>query len=299
MEMYIWNTIIVLSKILFYAGFASIAGYLFIGHTLVGHKRQSKRVCNKPHERTKWVNVSLCTALIASVVWFLASTGAIAEEGFSGIFDPDMLDIMWDSSVGDATLLRAAGLSLALFAIALPVKVRAMHNIKQGILAVSLLTLAYSFTLLGHVTELGGLEKVLLVIHVFVVAWWFGALYPLKQACHLLDDEELYLLMETFGKHATIMVISLLLAGLFLAIQLIGSIETLLSSSYGKVLLAKLLLVTCILGIAAKHKLKLVPSVKRDGGRELLTKSITVEIVVAIAILSVTAVLTSIVGPDG
>jgi putative copper resistance protein D len=49
--------------------------------------------------------------------------------------------------------------------------------------------------------------------------------------------------------------------------------------------------------IAATHKLKLVPQLKNNDGRKTLSKSISIEMFVAIAILSVTAVLTSIVGP--
>jgi putative copper resistance protein D len=51
------------------------------------------------------------------------------------------------------------------------------------------------------------------------------------------------------------------------------------------------------LGIAAKHKLKLVPHLKNNDGREALSKSISKEMVVAFGILSVTAGLTSVVGP--
>ena len=52
-----------------------------------------------------------------------------------------------------------------------------------------------------------------------------------------------------------------------------------------------------ILALAAKHKLILVPQLKNSQGREALSKSISIEMLVAFAILSVTAGLTSVVGP--
>ncbi|GLX83065.1 MAG: copper resistance D family protein [Aestuariibacter sp.] len=296
MEMYIWNTVIVLSKIVFYVGFACIAGYTFFKQVF----EQSESHNNLAIANLKWIRGSIVIALLANGLWFFASTGAMAEEGIQGAFDPDILDIMWDSPIGDGTLLRGLGLVLAIFAITSHIKFKSVvlsNYLKQGILVSSLFLLAYTFTLIGHVSELGVFGKVLLMLHVLVMAWWFGALFPLRQACNERNYEQLYSLMDTFGKQASIAVSLLLVAGLWLAFQLVGNVEELFSSSYGQTLLLKLALVTSILGIAAKHKLKLVPQLKNNDGREALSKSISIEMVVAFAILSVTAGLTSVVGP--
>ncbi|XPF96364.1 copper resistance D family protein [Colwellia sp. RE-S-Sl-9] len=296
MEMYIWNTVIVLSKIVFYVGFACIAGYTFFRQIFEHNESHNNSVI----ANLKWIRASIFVALIANGVWFFASTGAMAEEGIQGALDPDMLAIIWDSSVGDGTLLRGLGLVLAIFAITSHLKFKSValsNSIKQSSLGLSLVLLSYTFSLFGHVSELGVFEKVLLMLHVLVMAWWFGALFPLKQACHEPDYEQLYSLMDKFGRQASIAVSLLLIAGLWLAFQLVGNVEELFSSSYGQTLLLKLALVTSILGIAAKHKLKLVPQLKNNDGREALSKSISIEMVVAFAILSVTAGLTSVVGP--
>jgi putative copper resistance protein D len=296
MEMYIWNTVIALSKIVFYVGFACIAGYTFFRQIFDHNESHS----NSGKANLKWIRASIIVALIANAVWFFSCTGAMAEEGIQGAFAPDILEIMWDSSIGDVALLRTIGLMIAILALISPFKLKSVvlnNYLKQGILVSSLFLLAYTFTLIGHVSELGGGEKVLLMLHVLVMAWWFGALFPLKQACQKLSYAELHLLMESFGKQASIAVSLLLVAGLWLAFQLVGNVEELFSSSYGQTLLLKLALVTSILGIAAKHKLKLVPQLKNNNGREALYKSISIEMVVAFAILSVTAGLTSVVGP--
>ncbi|REL36787.1 copper resistance D family protein [Thalassotalea euphylliae] len=296
MEMYIWNTVIVLSKIVFYVGFVCIAGYTFFKQVF----EQSESHNNLAIANLKWIRGSIVIALLANGLWFFASTGAMAEEGIQGAFDPDILAIMWDSSIGDGTLLRTIGLMIAILALISPFKLKSVvlnNYLKQGILVSSLFLLAYTFTLIGHVSELGGGEKVLLMLHVLVMAWWFGALFPLKEACHESDYGQLYSLMDKFGRQASIAVSLLLIAGLWLAFQLVGNVEELFSSSYGQTLLLKLVIVTSILGIAAKHKLKLVPQLKNNDGREALSKSISIEMVVAFAILSVTAGLTSVVGP--
>ena len=299
METYIWNTIIVLSKITVYVGFACITGYTFFSRIYDQSEFQNKISAAKP-EVLNWLKVSVLFALVANVIWFLAKTGVMAEEGVQGAFDPDMLDIMLDSSVGDVALLRAAGLISAILVLILPIDLRSISLYRytyKGILVVSLLLLTYSYTLLGHVSELDKIEKALLSVHLLVMAWWFGALYPLKQACHIMDNKALYHLMDTFGRQASVMVSLLLFAGLWLAFHLIGSVEGLFTSRYGQILLLKLFLVIGIFYVAAKHKLKLVPLIKYSDCKSALSKSISIEIVLAFSILSITAILSSVVGP--
>ena len=170
-------------------------------------------------------------------------------------------------------------------------------HVQQALLVICLFVFSYSFTLIGHISDMGVFEKTLLMVHVIVMAWWFGALYPLKKACNTLGRDELYQLMEGFGKQASVMVSLLLVAGLLLAIQLVGDIDALLRSNYGQTILVKLFLVTSILTIAALHKLKLVPNLESHNGREALSKSISIEMVVAVVILFVTSGLTCVVGP--
>jgi putative copper resistance protein D len=296
MEMYIWNTVIVLSKIAFYVGFACIAGYTFFRQIF----EQNESHNNSVIAQFKWIKTSMIVALVANAIWFFANTGSMVEEGIKGALDPDMLAIMWDSSVGNSALLRGFGLVIAIVTLALPFNFKSVvlnKYLKQSVLVSSLLTLAYSFTLLGHASELGVIEKGFLMFHVLVMAWWFGALWPLKRACSQLSYTELHLLMESFGKQASFTLSLLLVAGLWLVIQLVGSLDALISSSYGQTLLIKLALVVSILALAAKHKLILVPQLKNSQGREALSKSISIEMLVAFAILSVTAGLTSVVGP--
>ncbi|NQY01245.1 MAG: copper-binding protein, partial [Flavobacteriaceae bacterium] len=96
MEMIIWNTFIVLSKIVFYVGFACIAGYTFFRQIFEHNESHN----NVEIANLKCTKTSAFVAFITNVVWFFASTGAMAEEGIQGALDPDMLAIMWDSSVG-------------------------------------------------------------------------------------------------------------------------------------------------------------------------------------------------------
>ena len=89
----------------------------------------------------------------------------------------------------------------------------------------------------------------------------------------------------------------LLLAGLGLAYALTGSVQHLLTSAHGQLLLIKIILVVGLLSLAAYHKLKLVPQLQGSQQASSLQRSIQHELVLGLAILLVTAVLSSVFGP--
>jgi putative copper resistance protein D len=242
--------------------------------------------------------IALCFALFASITWFFAQVGAMAEEGIQGAFDPDLVSMMWSSSIGDVTLVRIIGFAVAFVTLFFISTTHNNHfNLQRSILLVTLIALAFSFTLVGHVSSLGKVEKVLLMIHVLAMAWWFGALYPLKRACSQFDNHELHDLMTKFGQQARFIVGVLLIAGLGLAYSLVGSFEALFQSRYGQVLNIKLILVSIILVMALRHKYRLVPQLKKLNGGSILKRSIAFELAIAFVIVCITAGLTSLVGP--
>ncbi len=297
-EMYIWSAVVVLNKVIFYVGFACIAGYTFLG--FISNQVNIDKRLEVEQIDFYWVKVSIPIAMTANIFWFFANVGAMAGGGIQDALNPELIDIMWDSTLGDVAYIRFIGLILAILVVVFSnkLKTKAFNcYLLRLTLFSSLLILAYTYTLTGHASELGTLEKALLIFHVLVMAWWFGSLLPLKQACHVMRGDKLYLLMINFGKQAITAVSLLLVAGLWLAVQLVGSVDALLSSSYGWTLLFKLFLVICILGVAANHKLKLVPQLNSIDGRKALSKSISIEIKIAFSILTVTAILTSVVGP--
>lgn len=305
METVIWNSLIILSKVGFYIGFATVVGVQF--HRFqIRHLKPVAELNSTMQTVYKVGFYGSFGSLILVPIWFFASTGAMAEDGINGILDPFMLELMWDSAVGDTGLWRMIGMgSIFLFLLILTKTTRAHanHSIWDLLYMGALCVLALSFTLTGHVSELGLFERGLIAAHVFVMAWWFGALLPLKASCEEFNPQQLHYLMQRFGQQAGFMVSLLFLAGGILAFKLVGSVSALLASSYGQVLLLKLTIVTTILGLAAYHKYRLVPSLlseNKEGelAKSMLSKSIAIEMGIALLILLITACLTSLVGPE-
>lgn len=296
MEMLVWNILIVISKCFFYIGFASAFGL----HTF---NSLAVRAGQDSQQYRRGIIISAIVASFAVVLWFFVNAGAMAEEGFFGMFDPLMLDILWTSTIGEATTLRVAAmlglvfLQISLYRLGADERTNTTGIIINMLAGACFITVAYSFTVTGHVTQLSWVGQSLVVIHVLIMAWWLGSLLPLRKACFAMDDDSLQTLMKNFGMQASMLVPLLIAAGVGLAYLLVGSIGALIGSDYGQVLLLKLAAVVVIIGIAARNKLRLVPALTSANGKEALARSIRIEMGLALVILTLCAVLTSVVGP--
>lgn len=232
-------------------------------------------------------------ALVASVLSF-SLQGAGLSGDISGMIDPEMLGILWQTPVGSVLLLRLIGLVLLLICL-----LRGGRAMQVGLLAGFLVL--WSFTEIGHVlsSDLWWL-KIVLFIHLMAGCFWIGILYPL--ALLLRDERQLELaaeLGEQFGKMATIIVPVLILAGIVLTYILVGSVDNMLTSSYGLALLTKVIFVGVLLIFAAANKLRFVPGL-RDGEQmaaRKLSRSIRLEWIAIVGILVTTAVFTSVFAP--
>ena len=159
MEIYIWNTVIVLTKTAFYVGFACIAGYTFFGNVYGGNTLENG-------ERRSFSQITLIAALIAflaNAIWFFTNTGAMVEEGIVGALDLDMISIMWDSSIGDTTLWRLIGLiGVAIVVISSQFCVwKLTKYVLNAVLVICLFFLSYSITL-GPLLKNSWIEKIML-----------------------------------------------------------------------------------------------------------------------------------------
>ena len=83
-----------------------------------------------------------------------------------------------------------------------------------------------------------------------------------------------------------------------MVLQLLNEPQEIVTTTYGRVLALKLIAVTGIVAIAARHKFSLVPGLNEANGMQRLQQSIDREIRVALLIVIVTAVLTTVIGPE-
>ena len=241
-------------------------------------------------ERTRGLAMTFAVLGIVAAILAFSLRGANLTGDVSGLTDPEMLKLLWTTPVGTALLLRLVGLGL-LIAGLLMGRVGTWVSVLGGVIAI------WSFDQVGHVS---GLETTLLdlalMLHLLAVALWIGVLTPLKR---LASSSSTYAsaadVGHRFGVVASATVPVLIIVGGYMGYQLVGSFTALVGTSYGHAMIIKVLLVCLLLGLAAANKLRFIPALRTGdpAAANHLSKSISIEWIVILAVLGMTAVLTT------
>lgn len=188
-------------------------------------------------------------------------------------------------------MMQVVGLMLILGGV-FAVKFGKVLGIIGSILALT------SFTQIGHATNTTlTTPQILLLFHLIGIALWVGILLPLFK---LSSDANLIIttggIAHRFDKISSGFVPILLIAGGWLAFELIGSIQNLLFTGYGQTLLGKITIIVMLLGLAVANKLQFVPVLMAMDATALnhLRLSVRFEIILVVLVLLLTAVLTSV-----
>ncbi|WP_299821628.1 CopD family protein [uncultured Jannaschia sp.] len=217
----------------------------------------------------------------------LGLRGAGLTGDWDGFTDTDMIGLLLETSVAAVAGWRAAGFGLLAVWALVP---RLGHA--PGLAGAA--ALIWSFTVVGHVSELPRDWATATLVHLGMVALWMAALLTLRRLARA-GDPAAGPAAERFGRVAIWAVAALVLAGLALGWRLLGGgFAPLVTTAYGWTLLAKLAVVAGLLGLAALNKLRLSPALAAGdptAGRRL-ARSIEWEVAAVAVILTLTAVLT-------
>ena len=228
--------------------------------------------------------------IVVLALQFGIRSARISGMGLEGAIDPVMLGLVWDSPLGTAALWRTTG-KLLIFAVLIE------STIGMTVSLLGTLLIAVSYTLVGH--SLGDprwLLAALVGVHLLAGAFWVGALAPLHLAVKQTGGAAM---LHRFGTIASGTVAVLGLVGLTFAWLMIGTVGELFATAYGWTLITKLIVVTGLLGLAAKNKFRLVPSLASGdpSAPDRLRRSICLEFIAVGLILLATSTLTTITIP--
>lgn len=160
--------------------------------------------------------------------------------------------------------------------------------------ALGALALLASFGASGHAADHGLAEALLTVTHVAAAAWWLGGLIIVRAACVASPPDRALMVVSRFSRLALVVVAGLAATGGFLVWELvtIAGFET----SYARTVLAKLLGVAAALAVAARSRLHHLPALAAGDPRPL-RRTVTIELALLIAVLALTAWLTTFESP--
>jgi len=236
---------------------------------------------------------------VASFLLIVAALGRSVLEparmagSLSGVGDPFLWSLFWQSDVAVAQALRILGAAVLL--------VTALRRVSSppfgtwlgaGLIVVSFVSMGHTRTHAGS-WWLGAL----LALHIATAAFWFGALLPLVLILRRDMAAEARRVLDRFSNLAVVAVPILFVAGGVLATALIGSVER-IATPYGRIVALKLVLFFALLCLAAANRYRWVPRLAEDRGRERLRRSIVAEIVLLLGVVGATATLTTLYSPD-
>ena len=272
----------ILRIFLYAASFLSVGTFIFSLHFSTHLTVAQKCYCN---------HLAFKTALVGTVVSLLMFFSVAGNLGgdITSVVEPTMLKLALESKSGVGFLTAFLGFIVMSMAHGL------RGYAKRFGLLVSSATLLLSYTISGH-SQLGGfLSQFLLMVHLFGIAFWLGALFPFRWMCLQPDVKNLCIVAHRFGVLAMAYVGLLLSAGLSYAYVLLGDITLIFTTLYGNILLIKILLVVALLSLAALNKFKLAPSLepRQTPAVRRFQRSVLFEIAIALIILTASSLLTT------
>jgi len=292
----IWLVVATIIKAITYGATLTVAGGVIFSAILKNQISQ-----NEAKAIRRFILIAAWVAILISILRIFV-TNIILSGELSGVFDLALTRIVLESSEGIATGLRLASLITILSLCS-----DKYYDKFQGVILFAGIVAATSFALVGHAGEVpmkygfGRIPQGLLLLHLIAVAFWVGALWPLRMLTNSNDILRVAQIMHRFGQIAVIFVSMLIVAGVFLIWLLLGKLDLLWTSGYGQLMLLKLTSVSILLAMAAINKLLITPKYLSKINKfeiGVLQKSINLEIVLVCLILFITACFTTLVGPS-
>ena len=236
---------------------------------------------------------SAVAALLLVCLHYVMEAGRLSGM-WSGIFDLELQELVWDSSVRTAWAERSLGFILLVAA-------SSKHGRAAMLLTVAgVVSVALSFAAVGHTSEPDGPRwlALLLMAHILVAGFWFGSLLPLLWITRYEDRQRTAAVVEAFSTRAVWLVPGLFVAGVILTWNLVDRWSTFLEP-YGILLLVKVTGFSILMGLAALNRWRYGPALRRDAAFvQSFRRSVTAEFAIILVILVMTAVLTSFYSPE-
>ena len=213
----------------------------------------------------------------------------------SGLADAALLRLFLGSSAAAALLLRLAAIGCVAWSL------RRYTPRSQPLAIIGALATVSSFLLTGHtaIHPQRPLLASLLLLHLTILAFWFGSLWPLRQLIALEAPAQAARTIGAFSALAVRLVPAIALAGAGMAALLLPDVAA-LAQPYGLLLLGKLALFALLLGLAALNRLRLTPALARGAAAApaRLRRSIAFEYALICVVLALTALMTGSFSPE-
>ena len=252
-------------------------------------------------EHSEVLNTVSTLARRMAIVSLVLLVGTLAVEParmageMAGIVDVSLISMVAASSLFLSMSVRVAGLIL----IAVTPRARTPRERLVSLLGATLV--AGSFALTGHTSihPLRWLLAPLLVVHLFVLAFWFGSLIPLWLVCRREAPRQAARFVTRFSVMAVWLVPAILVAGIAMAFAIVPGWNV-LREPYGLLLSSKVIGFSALMVLAAANKWRFGSRLEQGDERAAsnLRRIIVLEAILIGAVLAATATMTTFFSPE-
>ena len=292
----LWEIIGGISRFIMYLAALVAAGVAFFLAFI--HDRAEARWRIVP-----FVRIGSILALLSAIGIVMSQAALLTGKGAGAVTDSNVLRDVLNQNLGWSLALLMIGLAAVHLSTDIPKKVVSQSLALYGGLAVTV-----SFAVWGHATELSptAISLAADAIHATAAALWLGGLVGLVMVLSVRTPETVRAtagIIGRFSRMAFWSVIALTLAGLTLTITGSGaSLNSILTTTWGQLVLAKISLTLIVVLIAAWNRRTLVPTLTSptENTGELavrwatLLRTIRAEAVLLVAVVALTAIVVNV-----
>ena len=214
---------------------------------------------------------------------------------FNDVFDLSLQVFFLQSSTGLAHALRVAGLVIILCSV------RPESGLGTRLAMLGTFLTLGSFVLVGHTTTHMPrlLLSLLLLLHVSIIAFWFGSLLPLIHVIEVEKKSVSSALLRQFSAIGIWVVPLILIAGTAIWYLMAPSVTD-FTMPYPKIILAKIAVFIVLMLFAALNKWRYLPSVENGDDCALISlrRGIAREWSLMALVFIATAFLTGLFSPE-
>jgi putative copper resistance protein D len=247
------------------------------------------------------VRIASMIAFLSGIAWAAASLVNITGEAASA-FDRDALAaFLLDTGFGKIWVLRLFVLLAILLAGFVARENVGARNFPTALVALLSAFLLVSQAWIGHpAAGLGGERFIVIAgyaLHVLGAGAWLGGLLPLglmlrAHSADSIHPRALELALRRFSTLGMFAIAMILAGGLINAWARWSSLDVLVASAWGKVLVAKVLGFAALVALAAVNRFVLMPRLAANGSaRTRLTRNVVAEQAGGLIILAAAAIL--------
>jgi putative copper export protein len=242
----------------------------------------------------RFAKVSAIAAIVLLLGQYVVEAARMADD-MRGMADTSLQMMVLHSTASAVLAFRILGLSVIALAL------RRQDDAGLVFSTIGAAIVCASFTLTGHTvaSPLRWALAPLLLLHVTIVGFWFGALVPL----YLVSNEESPTIAGTvtdaFSRLAGWLVPVILAAGILMGFVFVRHLDE-FRLAYGISLIAKVGGFATLMGFAAINKWRLGPRLASGDHRAMQSfrRSLGLEYFLIAVVLSITAAMTALYSPE-